>query len=462
MLARASAVAILAILLAKLALLAAVYPRRPQAFTYIDSRSYVGPALALLEHGHFSPTPERVPEPEINRTPGYPLLIATLYAVFGPKPWVLSAAGACFCAGTAFALFALARRLVDERAAFCAVLLFSLDFGTFWRSLDVLSDSSFTCLLTVGLLLAVASVQSSSAAAALLAGLALASATLARPISLYLLPLFSLVFLAGRPRRTALLRAGAFAIPCLLLVGGWAIRNFSRAGTFTVTPLPSSQLLFFFASGVQADVDGVTISVEQVRLGDQERHYRSGGGSEAEAFGTRRYEELFPQTARISYEELCSLWRAQALRILAAHPVLTIKKLALYIGTLLLTPPVVIFGFQYGLYWPAPSLSDLFHDLNAQVFLATLAQTHPVVFAFSVACIFQLIAVYGLAVAGLAARRARDGHVLAVATLIYLVFVSAGTQACDDRFRLPIVPLAALYAGLPLSRLIGRRRTASL
>ena len=461
---RTARLVVLASFVAKIALLAARYPGRPQSFSYIDSRSYTGPALALLSKGTFSPSPEKAPEPEINRTPGYPALVAALYRAFGERPWVLSAAGAVLSAGTALVLISLARRLFDERAALFSAVLLSLDFGSFWRSLDVLSDTPFTFLAVAGALLAAVSVERSGAPAArtaFLAGLALASATRVRPISLYLLPLIVLLLALGRPRRAALVRAGAFLAPCLVLVGGWAARNLARAGEFTVTPLPSSQALFFFASGVQAEVDGITIPEEQERLGNWERHYRSGGASEAEVFGNKRYEDLFPDTARLPYVELCRRWREKALDIVRAHPLLTAKKLAIYVGVLLLTPPTLIFGFQYGLYWPEPSLSRLFDDLDFVALFARLASTHPVVFAVSIACVAELAALLLLALKGLAAARPWDArHALVAATLAYMVLASAGTQACDDRFRLPITPFLALYAGFALSGLLPRREAA--
>src|SRR5437762_4821506 len=143
---------IIGTLAAKLALLFARLDTRPNAFTYIDTGTYARPALALLATGSFSPSVERAPEPEINRTPGYPLMIAAVYRVFGERPALLSVLGALVSASSAIVLLALARDLFGERAAFFAVLLLSLDFGTFVRSLDLLSDTPFTFSLLLGLL----------------------------------------------------------------------------------------------------------------------------------------------------------------------------------------------------------------------------------------------------------------------------------------------------------------------
>ena len=140
--------AVFAVVAATLALkvifLAVVVRARPQALIYIDTGTYVRSALALLRRGTFSPSPEAAPEPEINRTPGYPLLIAATWGTVGERPWALSALGALLSAGTALVAAGLAARLFGGRARILAAVLVSCEPGTFFRSLDVLSDTPFT------------------------------------------------------------------------------------------------------------------------------------------------------------------------------------------------------------------------------------------------------------------------------------------------------------------------------
>ncbi|HKC23145.1 MAG TPA: hypothetical protein VKF32_00295, partial [Thermoanaerobaculia bacterium] len=331
------------------------------------------------------------------------------------------------------------------------------DFGTFVRSLDALSDAPFTFLLLLGLSLAARSLSERDARRGRLlaagAGLALAAATLVRPISLWLLPLAALALvLARRPGRLA--RAAAFSLPCVLLVGGWAARNAARAGAFTLTPLSGSQPLFYFASAVQARVDGIPIPDEQERLGSRERYFRSGGATEREVFGSARYAELFPETSRLSLVELSRRWRARAASIVAGHPVLAAEELALFSRDLLLSPPVLLFAFQQGFYHPRPELLSLYFDRRAGPLFAALAREHPGVLAVAFVSIAQLVLVYVLFTKGVLSARPLDGrHVLLLVSLAYLVLVSAGTEAGDDRFRLPLMPLVCLYAGAGLARM---------
>ncbi len=441
----------------KLVLLAAVAGTRPRAFVYIDTGTYLRPALALLRHGSFSPGPEAVPEPEINRTPGYPLLVAAAWRVLGERPWVPPFLGALLSAGTALVSARLATRLFGGRAGVAAAVLVSCEPGTFLRSLDVLSDTPFTLALTL-FASALAGYAAGDGTSPARAGFWLAVATLVRPLSFYLLPLGALFVLValrrGRSFRAGCAAAGLFLLPALLLVGGWEARNLVRANAFTLSPIASSELLFYRAAPVLARAEGVPVPEMQERLGNRERWYRSGGGTEREIFGEARYRDLFPATSRLSLVELNARWRRQALGIFAAHPVLTAAMAAKGAAVLLLTPSSLILSLQYGLFVPDATLVALYEDQRVGPFVLRLAHAGPRLFAISAGLVALLVALWGAASRGLfLARREVPApvHVALLGTFLYVVVVSAGFEASDDRYRLPLVPIACVYAARSLS-----------
>src|SRR5687767_15154053 len=67
-----------------------VHHNDPQRALASDSPSYEKPALALLADGRFATEPGS-DEPEIHRTPGYPMLIAASYALFDRTPALIIA-----------------------------------------------------------------------------------------------------------------------------------------------------------------------------------------------------------------------------------------------------------------------------------------------------------------------------------------------------------------------------------
>ena len=451
-------VVVAAALALKLVLLAVVAGKRPQAVVYIDTGTYLRPALALLRHGSFSPGEEAVPEPEINRTPGYPLLVAAAWRLLGERPCVPPFLGALLSAGTALVAARLATRLFGGRAGVAAAVLVSCEPGTFLRSLDVLSDTPFTLALTL-FASALAGYATGNGTSPARAGFWLALATLVRPLSYYLLPpaaLFVLVVARreGRSFRAACGAAAAFLLPALLLVGGWEARNLARANAFTLSPIASSELLFYRAAPVLARAEGVPVPEMQERLGNRERWYRSGGGTEREIFGEARYTDLFPATSRLSLVELNARWRRQAIAIFAAHPVLTAAMAAKGAAVLLLTPSSLILSPKYGFFVPDGTLVALYEDQRVGPFTLRLARASPWLFAVSAGLVALLAALWGAASWGLWLGRREVTvlvHVALLGTFLYVLAVSAGFEASDDRYRLPLVPIACVYAARVLA-----------
>ena len=451
---RSAVFAVVAVALAlKLVLFATIAGKRPKAFTYVDTGTYLRPALALLRHGSFSPSVEAVPEPEINRTPGYPILVAAAWSLLGERSWVPSVLGALLSAGTALVSARLATRLFGGRAGVAAAILVSSEPGSFLRSLEVLSDTPFTLVLTL-FVAALAAYAGDDGTSPVRAGFWLALATFVRPLSYYLLPLGALFVLVsvhrrGRSLRTSCGAAAVFLLPALLLVGGWETRNLVRADAFTLSPIASSELLFYRAAPVLARAEGVPVPEVQERLGNRERWYRSGGGTEREIFGEARYRDLFPATSHLSLVELNARWRGQAIAIFAAHPVLTAAMAAKGAAVLLLTPSSLILSAQYGLFAPDASLVALYEDQRVWPFVLWLAHASPWLFAISAGLVALLAALWLAASRGLwLARREIPApvHVALLGTFLYLLVVSAGFESVDDRYRLPLVPIACVYA----------------
>lgn len=455
-----AAFAVVAVALAlKLVLLAGASRTTPGALVYIDTGTYLRPALALLRHGSFSPGVEAVPEPEINRTPGYPFLVAAAWRLLGERPWVPPFLGAILSAGTALVAARLAMRLFGRRAGVAAAVLVSCEPGTFLRSLDALSDTPFTLAVTL-FASALAGHAGGDGTSPARAGFWLALATLVRPLSYFLLPLGAVfVLVAFRRRRArsffaACGAAAAFLLPGLLLVGGWEVRNLARANAFTLSPIASSELLFYRAAPVLARAEGVPVPEMQEKLGNRERWYRSGGGTEREIFGDARYRDLFPATSRLSLVELNARWRRQAIAIFAAHPVLTAAMAAKGAAVLLLTPSSLILSLQYGLFVPDATLIALYEDQRIGPFALQLSHAGPWLFAVSAALVALLLALWGAACRGLwlAGREVpAPVHVALLGTFLYILVVSAGFEASDDRYRLPLVPIACVYAARALA-----------
>jgi hypothetical protein len=456
---RAASLVIASALAVKLVLLAVVFARNPNAFSYNDSREYLGAARALVQLGVYAPDVTRSSEPEVLRTPGYPVLAAVSLALFGDRTWPLSVLGAIASALTALVVLVRFTPPVPERAAAWAAAILSLDPGSLIRSLDILSETFFTLLLVVFLAQFIRLLRSGSFRHAFLAGLTLAVATLVRPIGQYLGPiavvgLAAVLATAGVPRRRVAAACALFAAPILVLVGGWIVRNRLVAGFTGLAPVAGHQLLHRRAAAVVAAAEGITLTQAQERLGIREAFYRFRGPSaERDLFGGRRYVDVFPETCRESLVSLDRKWERETWEIFRAHPVLTARMLAKGAAMLLFSPPPIATLARFEVYTPDPELIRLWEDQELVPLASRFARWHPVVFAAAAVSILWLAFLWGTAAVGLAAAPRVVGLAPAVllgGTLAYFIVLSASTDALDDRYRVPLVPAAGLLAGIAL------------
>src|SRR5450759_237466 len=136
--------ALLGSLVLKLALIGAVYPRNHGAVLLFDSGAYLRSAQALLTLHRFSISPARPSEPEIVRTPGYPALIAMVYAIGGERLWLLAIVNALLATGTGVLVYRLTALIAGAAAGTAAVVLYCLEPSTFHYGTVVMSEIPFT------------------------------------------------------------------------------------------------------------------------------------------------------------------------------------------------------------------------------------------------------------------------------------------------------------------------------
>ncbi|MFT5050964.1 MAG: tetratricopeptide (TPR) repeat protein [Chlamydiales bacterium] len=184
--------------------------------------------------------PAHLPDPELETTPylrppGYPVFLALIYRVFGPgyvAPRIVQAGLGLIAV---FLIYRLGRRLADPAVGLTAAAL----FGSAWVPIYFEAEFHATALLTVLLLglwqLLAAWSERPGVGRALLAGAVLGLAALVRPNALALLPLV-LVWgtwvhrraLSGSPWTSA----GAFLLACLLAIAPATLRNWRASGEF--------------------------------------------------------------------------------------------------------------------------------------------------------------------------------------------------------------------------------------
>ncbi len=405
------------VLTARLGVTAWVAQVHPAGLEAPDTHTYVNTARAVLAHGRLAVAPELPDEPQTVRTAGYPLFLAVVYRLAGERPGAAAGAQAALSVLSVLLVYALARRAWDERSGLAAAGVMALDPLSLFHAPMLLTETLFTILLLAALLAAMRMLGSERAvrfAWAALAGVLLAAATHVRPVSYYLsAPLaiaagIALWRNAGRGQRRAWLAAVVFLVAFACVVVPWQWRNREAGAGWTFSRIETINLLLYRAAGVEALATGVTLEEAQARLLDR---VESREGADWVSVDRTR--------------------RAEAVRVLKEHPVLMLRTQAEGAARLLLGPGG---GHLRALLGP---------DVSGSAIVALIGWS-----GAWLAGVYGLIALggwkgwYGL-------RKRWAVHLPVLVTLVYLVVVSAGPEA-NSRFRVPVAPLLALYAGRSL------------
>jgi len=431
-------------LVLKLGAFASIWCIDPQRVVTGDTASYENPARALVATGRFAAGPDRADEPETLRTPGYPLFLAALYAPFGERRDLVVVVQVLLSSATVLLLYGLGTRLSTPRAALAAAGLLVLDPLSFVYSQLLFSESLFTFVLLVAAWCAVAQLGGGPVWWSGLFGLSLAAATLVRPIAYYLIvpsivgfALYGLTGL-GWTRREVVTATLLLLLPWCILVEGWRVRNFRATGSAAFSHIQAYNLLWYRGAGIVAIRDGVSFEEAQTRTA-----------------------AALPNMTGWSATEVSARYASEGQRLIRDHPVPFLRNQLFGLGKII----------------AGPGRSDLEHYV-AGVPYATVApeavrlsrgwltsgraddMASRLVIVYSVA---YLVLLYSAAGWGLVATRRRDAGWAGLFFLggvgLYLLVMAAGPESYA-RFRVPVTPVLALFAGRGLDAVYSTRRRA--
>jgi 4-amino-4-deoxy-L-arabinose transferase-like glycosyltransferase len=450
--ARWLAAGVLTSTILKVCLWATVSLRDETGFLRADSGSYIEPARALVRHGVFAISPDRLTVPETVRTPGYPLFLAVSFRLFGERvpPAVLLQIGLSVLVVATFYRFS--RLQWGSAVAMVAAGLLILDLASLAHTLLVSTETLFTLVLLIALLTIAAVLDERRSLAALsrsaAAGLLLAAATFTRPVTYYLAPpvalgLAAALYARGRPRVVTVGGPALVLLAYALPVGGWQARNRRLAGTSEFSSIVGLSMLHYRAAAVVALRDGVSLGEARRRLAPE--------GS----FATARERP---------HLRLGERWRQRGSRIVADHPALLARVQAAGAMRMMGGPGV---GDLVALLGDASQRQAAVEETVGVVTRRQLVRrltSSPVAATFSIVAILHLIIIYaGVGVwAWLVARRrirVRAPDVLVFGVVLYLALTQAGPEAYA-RMRVPMMPLLAALAAIGFTEVRPTRRRA--
>jgi len=278
----------------KLALSILVMAYHPNGvFGDSDSSEYHRLALNLLQHGTFSQSPQAPYEPEVLRTPGYPLILAGLYGIFVVQPLIIVFLQIALSAATIFIGFKIATLLLHEQAGLLTALLLAADPVSVYHTQVLLTETAFTTSVSLCLLLFLhALLDPSRWHWSAGASSCLALATYIRPTSYYFGFILPLIFFAmtfptigwRRAAKSALVFFSLYAV----LTGGWQLHNYLQTGSIEFSQMKNRYLFVAKAAEIVAMRDHLSIEDAQQRLASE--HFQSISSGVRAASPTRFFE----------------------------------------------------------------------------------------------------------------------------------------------------------------------------
>jgi 4-amino-4-deoxy-L-arabinose transferase-like glycosyltransferase len=406
-----------------------------------DTDSYLGPARDLLARGTFTVNGR----PELQRTPGYPLLLM-IGLTMGALIPVTIAIQVLLSVVTTLGVVVIANLVSgDRRAGIVAGALYAFEPISIDRTPAIATETLYTTFAVWGLALLVVYVRERRLPA-LLGGTSLLSVgTYVRPAGYYLpfglmLFLAALVAVARDWRRLAQL--GLAAAVAIAIVLPWHIRN-RALGFQGFSAISAVNMYFYNAAAVEARRAGTSYADVQAAMG-----YRDGSV----------YLRLHPEQATWSPGRRFGYMGREGARVVEDNLALYARIHAEGMLRVLLDPGALSLLQPYGLYKGNSGVLSVIVTSGLVNGLRQILRTNVLGFALLVALGALLMASYVLAVRGWLSR-ARDPAVLLLVLAIAYFITIAGGPVAVGRFRHPAMPFVCVLAAIGLiASAIARRR----
>lgn len=348
--------------------------------------------------------------------PGYPLLLGALYWLFDLLPFDVSHLGIASGANVVLStltvplVFALGRRINGVTAGLVAAAVFALMPNVIYNTGVALTESLFLPLVVLLVLLVIATPEIMREPGRLrlfAVGMLFAATAMVRPVSLLLLPAFLFLWWP-QSAKTALKRTALVVAGAAVVILPWTVRN---AITMDSPVLISANLGDNLCIGYNDDATGAFVGLPEVCDGHRD-------------IPRPRYE-ILRQSDNLD----------TSLDFIKDHPT-RLPSLVFWRGFYTLKEDkdgLEAVQDYYDVHWMPARTEDVLGTLADSYYFAVVA-----------------FAVIGMVAVGLRRRGDRDRRQSFILLAMFLSILSPLLTFGDPRFKAPLYPFLALYAGLAL------------
>jgi 4-amino-4-deoxy-L-arabinose transferase-like glycosyltransferase len=212
-----------------------------------DSTEYTILAQNLIEHHWFSMSTSTPIVPEVFRTIGYPLFVASIVIVF-KSLFAVTFFQIVLTIGSALLIYCIGKKLFPDIVGFVAALIFIVEPTNIFHTLVILSDALFVFLLLLSVYILFFT-ESQNYKKIFVVGIIIGTATLVRPIAIFSLgifvPLYFWLNYKKYTRHTVFVFLIALVLGYGLLVGPWTIRNKAQTGYWSLSSVTNVNLYHY-------------------------------------------------------------------------------------------------------------------------------------------------------------------------------------------------------------------------
>ena len=404
-----------------------------------DSYGYIDNAKSILDRGTFTSTISFKHFPETVRTPGYPLIIAIIYKVMGFDVQNVILFQIVLNILCSFFIYKICTLLRNESVGYFASMIFLLDPLTTGHIYKMLSETTFTFFFIIFIFFSIKWIKIPRAFSyPIFSGLCLSISTLIRPITYFLIPVISLAainYLVSIKKNYLYIFKSLmlFLLPCLILIGGWQIRNHLVANNGVFSQISSLNLIYYRVADVVCMRDNIDMDKSRKKLiGEHINHPWSF-------------------LNKYSSEKINKKWDHISKLILLENPLLAFKSFLRNSLNMFIGPGDSLVNYIIGgeSYYLGP-LGDLFR-LSYKGYIEKWIVSEPMVFIyFTFSTIFLLtIYIYSFYYFYIIIKehKINQSEILLFGLLLYFIVISSGPESYA-RFRIPIMPILCIFSSI--------------
>jgi 4-amino-4-deoxy-L-arabinose transferase-like glycosyltransferase len=416
--------------------LAYLINRNTGIFYSQDTPTYIEPACQLIAHLRFT---NNSGQPELVRTPGYPLLMIPGLLLHKVELVTISLQGLIGCL-TVYIVYCTGMLLFNsKRMAVLAGFLYALEPVSLLYVGVLLTETLFTCIVMICVYYLAKYAKYHRLSDLITCGIAVAASAYVRPITYFLPGIITLFLVAHgltdlrKHRLSSLAHAAIFLAIAAGALGIWQVRNRIETGYSGFSGISAINMYFYSSAAVIAAHQHVPWVTVQHELGfNDESLYLRLHPEQKTWTPAKRFEYMSRQGRRVLMSDPITFGWTHFQGIVRT----ILQPGAMGLLTLFHMCPQAVRG-----------PTELVADNGIVKAIGVMLRTEPLVFWSYAALVAIELQYIVFAAAGLiSSRLTRDptGQAL-VLVATYLLALSGGPYG-TDRFREPIMPILCIFA----------------